>query len=277
MNKHLQTKRFLGIELSGAKNRKTTIASLEYYIQDQKIFLLDIFEKLGTVEDRSSDEVLLSVIRSFHDKKRRSPLIIGTNAAAELPPCITCIKKTCPLPTHCKVPAVKWMREITLKKKEFTPYTQRPIELWLRYHVLPELPKSTHFEIDETLGGNRAPLTARMNFLKRLLTDVSMVPVWPKLTLLILTTKLGMPHRYIRSYRKLQEGVHSREKILETITERLGIFIYEKDAKNLARNLVAFDAFICAYTALLSELNLCAKIPRGFPITSGWVNYPNLT
>ena len=167
---------------------------------------------------------------------------------------------------------------------EFTPYTQRPVELWMRYHVLPKLlPKppgnlAAHleppFEIDEALGGTKAPLTARMSYLQRHLGKLATSEIWPKLSIAILADELGLQKRMISRYRQLEEGVHAREEILEILTHRRGIFIYERDIAKLAQNLASFDAFICAYTALLADTAQCTPSPHGFPAGAGWVSFP---
>jgi hypothetical protein len=156
----------------------------------------------------------------------------------------------------------------------FTPYTQRPVELWIRYHVLPELPEGVSFEVDEALGGNKAPLTARMHYLQRYLTEFPLVECWPKLSVAILASELEVPKRVISRYRHLEEGVHARGEILEALVDRHGVFIYERDLRKLSQSLTAFDAFVCAYTALLSDSGRTVKAPSGFPVSSGWVDYP---
>ena len=281
-------RRFLGLDLAGAKNQKTALATLEYYPKEQKIFLLDVFDRIVPHDGQSSDEALLEVISEIRSIPSEVTTL-GVNVPLTLPPCIGCVKKTCPLPSSCNVPSVKWMRELTKKAQrsgkpenegirilEFTPYTQRPSELWARYQVMPELEASHRFEVDEALGGNKAPLTARMNFLRRHLPGISLVEAWPKLTIAILANHLGIPRRTISNYRQLEEGVHARADILEALCKRFGIFIYERDLRKLSQSLAAFDAFACAYTALLSDTDRCAKVANGFPEKAGWVSYPKL-
>jgi hypothetical protein len=159
---------------------------------------------------------------------------------------------------------------------EFTPYTQRPIELWIRHQVLPLLPESHRFEVDEALGGNKAPLTARMHYLKSHLRELQPTEVWPKLSVAVLCAEMGIERRIVSAYRHMEEGVHAREEILEALTEHHGIFVYERDLRKLAQSLTSFDAFICAYTALLVDNDRCEPIPKGFPASSGWVFYPSL-
>ena len=275
-----ETKRYLGLELAGAKNQKTSLAVLEYYPREQKTFLLDSFDKISVQPDETSDEALLHLI----DEVREGVVYMGVNVPLVLPPCITCSRKTCPPTGPCGDPAALWMKRFTQriarknensnKLRTFTAYTQRPVELWIRHKVFPELPKTIHFEIDETLGGNRAPLTARMHFLKRHLENMSLVEIWPKLTVAVLCAQLGLPHRVGTAYRHLEDGAHFREEILTRLAEDYQIFIYERDLHKLSASLTSFDAFICAFTALLCDKGDCVKIPKGFPISSGWVHYP---
>jgi hypothetical protein len=278
-----ESKRYLGLELAGAKNQKTAVAALEYYPKGKKIFLLDIFERMP-----SGDQALLDLIEELQPESRSEARMsgvarMGVNVPLELPPCLTCTKKTCILQQKCVAGAVDWMHKIThaaqaggARVNEFTPYTQRPVELWIRYEILPLLPVSHRFEVDEALGGNKAPLTARMHFLKRHLKKIPLSEVWPKLSIAILAKQLGISKRTISRYRQLEEGMHAREEILETLAENRQIFIYERDVRKLSSSLAAFDAFVCAYTAVLADQDLCAEMPKGFPVSSGWVDFPSL-
>ncbi len=272
--------RYLGLELSGAKNKKTSVAAIEYYPKEKKTFLLDIYDRITSNEDESGDEALLEVLTEIQDGVAQ----MGVNVPLLLPPCIDCTRKTCPLPKLCTVGAVQWMRnhhsprpkgrDRVIEGTVITPYTQRPIELWVRFQIFPLLPESLRFDIDETLGGNRAPLTARMHFLKRHLHEFPLIEVWPKLSVAVLSQLAEIPKRLVSSYRQLEEGIHAREEILSLLAQHYELFIYERDLRKLSQSLTAFDAFICAFTALLSDQNLCAKIPKGFPASSGWVEYP---
>jgi hypothetical protein len=277
-----EAQRYLGLELSGAKNQKTSLAVLEYYPREKKTFLLDIFDKIAPHSEENSDEALIDLIEE--ESRDEKVMQMGVNVPLTLPPCISCTPKTCPVSKHCGSPAAKWMsnylKRVSRRKglsqriNPFTPYTQRPIELWARYELLPQLSKGGLFEIDETLGGNRAPLAARMHFLKRQLTAFPLIECWPKLTISLLARKLGLSPRTVSSYRHLEQGAHFREEILISLAKHFEVFIYERDLRKLAQSLTGFDALICAFTALLNDQGECAKIPKGFPESSGWVYYP---
>ena len=152
-----ESKRYLGLDLAGARNQKTVLAILEYYPKEQKTFLLDTYEHIGESDTKTGDEVLLSII--FELKSEAAKMAV--NVPLDLPPCITCRLGSCPLPSKCRVSEVKWMQSLIhkLHLKQATPYTQRPVELWIKNKVLPRLPKNQKLEIDEALGGNKAPLS----------------------------------------------------------------------------------------------------------------------
>lgn len=275
-----QSRRYLGLNLAGAKNHKTALAALEHYPHEGKIFLVDIFDKIGADRDElgmPSDEVLLDLIQELGPEIAK----LGVDVPLTLPPCIGCTRKACQTSRKCAAPEAKWMREVARKASrltrrpvEVTPYTQRPFELYARYSLIPELPDYARFEVDEALGGTKAPLTARMHFLARHLPALELVEVWPKLSVAILATRLKIPKRTLESYRSLELGAACRERIIEAIAELGNIFIYERDLRKLAGNLAAFDAFVTAFTALLSDSKGCSKILRGFPTSAGWVHFP---
>jgi hypothetical protein len=279
----LQPRRYLGLELAGAKNQKTSLAVLEFYPREQKIFLLDVYDRISGHNEQTGDQALIETIEEATANEKNRISKIGVNVPIELPPCITCTKRSCLTATGCMETAAKWMREFAKKAAEnpdlgvnileVTPYTQRPFEIWARYGILPALHEDFRFEIDEALGGNRAPLTARMHYLKRHFSKLPIVEVWPKLTLSTIAQAFHLPKRLLLNYRKPEEGYAARVELLETIAMKKGVFIYDRDLKKLGQSLTAFDAFICAYTAVLSDRDMTVKAPKGFPKNSSWVAY----
>jgi hypothetical protein len=259
------------------------MAVLEYFPKERKTFLLDSFDRIAPSAERpagavttAGDQALLELLAELREDHRT---LLGVNVPLELPPAITGSPRERIPPAAQR--AMQWMRKLAARgAPEYTTYTQRPVELWIRHHVLPRLPESHRFEIDEALGGTKAPLTARMHFIRRQLATtpalrMPVVEAWPKLTVSLLAQQMNLPRRVVQSYRRLEEGAQAREQILEAMAERLGIFIYERDVRKLSLGLAAFDAFVCAYTALLCDQKRCEAPPKGFPIASGWVHFPH--
>lgn len=257
--------RVIGISLGGAKNQKTVCAVIESYPREGKTFLLDVHDEL-----EPGDESLSEWLTEHH---ANTAVTIGTTAALELPCCAgDC---TCKPSKPCA--NLRWGRKF-LKQVgahvDFTCYTQRPVELWVRWKILSELPESQRFDIDETLGGTRAPISVRMNYVSRLYPKARWLEVWPKLSIVQLSKLLHLPRREIVSYRKLEEGVASRAQILTALCEHEGIFVYDRDFKKLTLSLAAFDAFFAAYTALLFNQDRCEPRPRGLPASANWIAVP---
>jgi len=276
----MSAKRILGLELSGAKNNRTTLAVMEYFPKEKKIFLRDLIEKLGPSEKDSADALLVREIKNWVRKND----VLVTSAGLTLPPCLPC-GKTCRKPDSCTLPEARWMRQFHKKVtgvsrpegpriRDFTSYTQRPVELWLRYSILSKLHPTLRFDIDETLGGSRGPLTARMVYLKPFLKGLKLLEASPKLTLSRLADPLHLSKRSLRTYRSLESGASARREILEHITQAFDLFIYTKDLRRLRDSLPVFDAFICAITGYLSITNQVELPPKGFPVDSGWIHYP---
>ncbi|MBL7715096.1 MAG: hypothetical protein JNL01_06470 [Bdellovibrionales bacterium] len=276
--------RYLGLNLSGAKNQKTSVAALEYYPNQKKVFLLDIHDRVPQAPDQTSDQALLELLDELKAPQPGKTLLTF-DTALSLPPCVTCEKK-CPMPEKCVVPSVKWMRVLSKKMRkshflrdegvrvlEFTPYTQRPVELWLRYEVLPELPEPYRFEVDEALGGSRGPLVARLNFLQKHLKNFDHCEAHPKLSTSILAYEFGASKRLITAYRRLEEGAQARQELIEIFADRLGLFVYDRDLRKLSLSLASFDAFVCAVTGWLSDTGRTVQKPAGFP--SEWIQYPD--
>lgn len=262
--------RYIGIDLAGAKNNKTCLATLEYYPKEGKLFLLDIVNGIGPEDSESGDTVLLEILRECGTNIGK----IGINAALDLPPSLKCNKNPCP--EKCNHPEVKYMRKIQGNRpsKLFTPYTQRPFEIYAKEVLLKRFSESDRFEVDETLGGNRAPLTARMHYLKKHMNRDQLVEVWPKLTTLCLFSKTKSIKNFLSTYRTMEDGGHARARLIEPFTLNFGVFIYDRDTKTIAQNLSAFDALMCAYTAFLADTEKCEKMPKDFPKTSTWVSFP---
>lgn len=281
-NQHLSTHnastRYIGLDLTGARNAKTTLCVLESFKKEKKIFVLDVQAGLGASDNTSSDNVLIETLLD-HAEGHFQPYL-AVNAALSLPPCITCTRKTCPTPSACTVPEVKWMRRFLEEQhiqKDLTPYTQRPVELYLRHQVLEELPNKLRFDCDETLGGNRAPMTARMHYLKfHTQNKFSLLEVHPKLTVVAIGTALKIPQRYLTSYRSLDHGVSAREHIVHEICKYYELFVYERDEKKIAENLNSFDAFILALSAWFHDNDMKIKPPKGFPSSAGWLFIPKI-
>jgi hypothetical protein len=257
--KHLE--RYCGIELAGSRSRRTSLVILDYYVSKKRLFLLDVFDHMGSSDDESADQVLLKTLSEFSE----DPLHIGVSAPLTLPPCMTCTRAQCPLPSSCEDPQVKWMRNV---QTDVFPYVQRPAELFVR-DIYP-----TSSQVHDVLGANTAPLTMRAQFLQKHLHGHHLYEAHPRLTLYRLAPHLHIRPNTLKHVREIELGIHHRMKVLEALIKHTGIFIYQKDIAELVRHMSAFDAFFVAITAFLAKHKFCDNPPEDYPGRGGWVHVP---
>lgn len=265
----LKVHRFLGIALGGGKTDRTSLAMIEYFPKQNKIFLSRLFEKIHGQPDLSSDEVLLRLIDSSGDVE-----FLAFDVPLSWPICVGC-KLICPGFEKCSEPELQWMWKHHRKKASqkkvhrlFTPYTERCVE----QHFQTEL--EHNFQLGHALGANLAPLTARAHYLRKRLRDLSAVEVMPKASLYRMGRALGLARSHLLHYRHSVTGEESRRIILEKLISENVIFIYDQDKKGLIDNNQAFDALICAMTATLNFKGACEPRPRDFPKSAGWIALP---
>jgi len=254
--------------LGGGKTDRTCLSVIEFYPQQQKIFLSRLFDKIKTDGDISSDWQIHKLI-----SKCPPPVeSVSFDVPLALPACVEC-KLKCPGYELCQEPSILWMwkhyRGLEKKKSPprlFTPYTERCVEQYLQGEL--EEP----FHLPHAMGAI-APLTARARFIRRRL-NVPALEVFPKLTLWRLGNALHLPKSNLKFHRHWESGQTSRAHILAKMMDKNLAFIYDQDVKTLVDSPQAFDSFLCAMTGLLSFLGHCEVRPRGFPKKESWIEIP---
>jgi len=261
--------RFIGVSLLGGKSDRTCVAVLEYFPDHGKIFLHQLFEKIQGDATHSADTELIKVISSFQPNIE----FVAFDVPLQLPKCLRCTL-TCPGGEVCKVAEITYMRELHKKAlrenkntKFFTPYTQRPIELYIQRKL--ERP----YYLQDALGANLAPLTARaQHILKRL--KAKAIEVYPDLSFSRLGQQLHLPQKFLKQENRALDKDESRQVFLQSILNRGLCFIYQQDIQRLIDNPDAFDAFIAAFTGFLHRIGECEERPKDFPKSAIWIQFP---
>ena len=261
--------RALGLELSGAKNDRTALVSLDFYPKTKRLILSDLESKITGVDEISADETLVELISA---QVESAPHFsgIGVHGPTSLPPYLE--TKDARFPQKSSHPQVRWMNE-TWKKlrprpRPFVPYLQRPAEIWLRYFT-PE-----KFQMPDALGSNSAPLAARLHFLSQHLPE-PVCEVFPKATLSRVISSLGLAKSIVRDHADLERGISTREQFFTQLVKKIPqIFIYEKDLDFMILNINAFYAFLAALTQHLLFRRQCESPPKSFPKSATWVYLP---
>lgn len=263
--------RFLGLSLSGGKSDRSCLAVIDFYPDSKRLFLSGIFDRVKSEEYISADLKLHELISQFADNCDW----LGFDVPLTIPKCLRC-ELPCPGFETCSVEEIKWMRGLyqNIKKKKpkkmFTPYTQRAVDLYLQ-----EL-EDDNLEIQQALGANLAPMTARAHFIQRRL-DIPSFEIAPKVSVLRLGQKLHIGKTHLLNYRSTTSGEEARRIFLQALSDKTGLFIYQQDLKTLIESYHAFDALICAFVGFLHYQEKTQEAPSDFPKASGWAWFPKNT
>lgn len=247
--------RYVGLELGSG--RRTAVVTLDYFPVQKKVFLAELRTNFQSSEAQSSDDQLLEYVNGLEAK------VVGVDAPLSLPPCVTCTLDICPTFARCEVAPVRWMREEAKRwgKGRFpSPYTQRPVDFLLRGKwqddaVVP-------FPTDESFGSSRAPLAARMHYLRRHLEAETLLEVNPRLALGGLSEQYDFSARELRRCRDVEDGLENRFTLLDKMSaaprfpELPHLFLYNSEISQVSQELSAFDALLCAWMAAYEDLGL---------------------
>ncbi len=263
----LKLVRFAGVALGGGKTDKTAVAILDFFPDQNRVFLRSLRERVSGQTNKgqeiTADEALLKIL----NKEETNLSIIAFDVPLTLPVSIS--------GTHKEEDKVlSWMRKQHDKRskekrpnKMFTPYTERAAEIYIA-HELEEA-----FHPPHALGSNHAPLTARAHYLKKRLKQ-KLIETYPKLSLWRIGQTLQMPKSHLRFHRHAVDSDEARHFILQTLIEKEIAFIYQQDLKTMVENNIPFEAFLCALTAFLHFRGQTEKPPSDFPKTEAWIDFP---
>jgi hypothetical protein len=255
--KPTNARRFLGLELGGS--RRTAVVAIDYFPAEGKVFLAESAIHLHGTKDETADEALVRTVN------RLEPDLISVDAPLTFPPCLTCELGDCPGAFACPKESVKWMREESerrrwSKAKFPPPYTHRPVDLLMRGKWQEDAPLP--LPSDEAFGSSRAPLAARISYLRRLFACKKLLESNPRFAMAGIADWYNVSTRELRRCRDMEYGAENRFTILNKLAERSSVpglphvFLYMTDVVGLSKELSAFDALLCALMGLFSTLDL---------------------
>ncbi len=249
------------------------MAVLDYFPDQNKLFLTKLYEKIKNEDALSSDLKVYELIMQHVDRLE----YLALDVPWKMPLCLEC-KLKCPGYETCKESHIQWMWDYYYNhriqkrpQKVFTPYTQRCAEFYLQTEL------EEKFILPHAMGANSAPLLARAKFLMRRLdevADIHAIEVYPKLSLWRIGVALGALKSNLRSHKHASYGEQARRSLLHTMIQKNLVFIYDQDRKTLIENGHSFDAFLLGLTAYLKFQKLTEKPPVGFPKDESWIDFP---
>lgn len=269
--------RILGLELGGGKSGRTSLVLLEFFPKEGRVFVREQIPHVTATSARYGDEVLVDLITKLE------PDAIGVNAPLTLPPCVRCRYPNCGGYRECDYAPVRWMHKEAVRAripalKHPTPYTQRPIDVFLRTRVQPRF--TIDLFLEESLGAGRAPLAARMQYLQTRLKPRRFLETNPRIALVGMADWFGITHRELRRYRLPEEGVEHRRNILDKLQTDLTdfglpqLFLYEAELGAIAQELASFQALLSGFVVICGQAGFLEKPRRGFDARWGFIAIP---
>ncbi|MCB9072364.1 MAG: DUF429 domain-containing protein [Bdellovibrionaceae bacterium] len=262
--------RFMGLSLGGGKTHRTHLAVLDYFTENDKLFLTHLYRDLGEEDRKSADTHLLEVIRNNSENLQS----ITVDYPLTTPKCMRC-RLVCPGVEKCHEPEIQWMwnqHEMLDEKKRpnkiFTPYTERCVEQYVSYNS--EIP----VPMDHAFGSNKAPLYARGVFLKKRLPRIKMFEAQLRLSVWRIGRALKISKHPLLYYKNSIDGEGFRQIFLDKFVDQEWLFIYSQDSRHMVRDGFVFDAVMAGYVGFLNSMRLCEPPPKGFPKSETWVLYP---
>lgn len=260
--------RSFGLELTGPRVPRSTVAVLDYYPKSQRLILSDLSAPGADTEDL--DLALIDFFSEHAQQKQfRNGSRIATNAPLGFPPFLS--QKMGSRSSTYK-DEVKWMADtwekLRPRPRKFLDYVHRPVEIYLR-HLCPE-----RFAFADAIGSNQALLTARILRLKEDI-DFKIYECSARASFQRICKTLRARSFILKGYSSLADGLEARKDFMQMLQKRLPqLFIFEESLESLILHIHSFHAFIMALTLHLDNKGYCEKVPHDFPQKSQWMLLP---
>lgn len=276
---HGYTPRFAGIHLSGPNAPKSALVVLSGGDQHLPLKIGKVYEKIGSFGRLFSDERLVSIV------KQESPLReIFVDCPLSVPPCVECIRPTCPGVLACDDLGVAYMLSLGEKSRRHRrarPVNPQSQRLWDIYRDLDRTDKGLA-RMESSYSSNMAPLVIRARTLQRRLHDFAPDIVLKETsvagTLELVAPVLGLPLEIGSHYRHFDRGPTSRDAVLQAVVAAGWLApVGDEDYEVLTSSLEAFQAFIASWVAALHAVKLTTRPPDDYLDEGGWVHLPELS
>lgn len=246
------------------------MAVVDYFVDQKRIFLTRLIDRIKSEENISADAKIHEMITQYSEKCAS----VSFDVPLTVPVCMRCELK-CPGYETCGEAEIKWMRtthqQIVKKKpkKMFTPYTQRCVDMHMQ-----EL-EDENLEVHHAFGSNLGPLTARAVFIRRRLS-LPCIEVNPRIAVWRIGQSLKVTRTHLKHFRSSVGGEDARRALLTAFSDRAGLFFYQQDQRLMIESHHAFDAFLSAYVGFLKYQGQTEARPAQFPRHETWVEIPSV-
>lgn len=266
--------RSYGLELTGPRVARSSIATLDYYPKSRRLILSDLCMPGDSSSDTPLEDLDQALIDFFEGQKNTHKsfgprLHLVTNAPLSFPPLFS---KKMGASAQTVNEEIEWMlgvwKKLKNRPKAFLDYVHRPVEIYLR-HLCPE-----RFAFADSLGSNQVLLAARMLKLKEHLPN-KQKESFPKASFQRMCRALKTRSFVFNNYNSLIDGLDARKDFLTALQKKLPqLFIFDESFELMVLHIHAFQAFILALTGHLEFKEACERPPQNFPKKAHWMLLP---
>ncbi len=256
--------RSYGLELTGPRVPRSTIAVLDYYPRSQRLILSDLM--MPRDEESDLDQALVDF---FQDQPKLSKSLLVTNAPLSFPPLLS--KKMGA--SHDTIrQEIEWMehlwKQLKPQPRKFLDYVHRPVEIYLRHQC------SERFAFADAIGSNQILLAARMLKLRENI-KAKFHESAPRASFHRIAKSLKARSFILKGYSSLSDGLEARRDFMNLLQKKMPeLFIFDESLEMLVLHIQAFHAFILALTGHLKNREYCERPPHNFPKKSNWLLLP---
>ncbi len=260
--------RTYGLELTGPRVPRSTVAVLDYYPKSKRLILSDLVAP-GAESDDLDQALLEYFATQFSDKVLLKNSRVATNAPLGFPPLLA---KKMGSTRSTYLQEVAWMQDtwekLRPRPRKFLDYVHRPAEIYLR-HLCPE-----RFAFADAIGSNQTLLSARILKLRETI-KIKMHECSVRASFHRICKTLRARTFILKGYSSLSDGLEARKDFMNLLQKRMPeLFIFEESIETLILHLHSFNAFIMALTLHLDNKGYCEKPPAQFPRQSQWILLP---
>jgi hypothetical protein len=147
-------------------------------------------------------------------------------------------------------------------KKGYSPYWNRPIDVWITLNYHSFLMK--YFKVSfDSFSRSSMMLKYRFNYLKKHLpSDLNFYESNAYIILLEFYRFNVISKKDLVEYTIYNSKIQSKKNIIKSIEKKLNVFIYDKDLDSLIKNPKAFESFLLSIVSQRLYLNDYYKLPE---------------
>jgi len=259
-------KKWLGLHLGGVNTPRSAVVVIN--LKNHVPQVANILEKIGPLGNVGADERILEIISQSGVSD-----VIFIDAPLASPPCVSCLEPVCPGAMACSDVRVAYISALAAK----AGHRRRPIDPQA-HRVWDVMQMQDRKFVDPTYSSSQSALVIRAQVLEKRLRSLNprfrFKETHVPLAVLRLSSTLKIPQLELKQFRKFENGLRVRQRILTSFLENQLVAMNSEDFAKISGSLEVFQAFLCAWLCVQDFLEFLQPPPKQYPLGEPWVWLP---